>query len=369
MRGMSNGDWCCRVCRGPNGQAWRNWASKTHCHKCKAPKGKVHDAAATKQGCPTISKRQFEQKEAEISKLRRELAQAQGKVAKFSNQGQPPKEEPTEAEDPFSLEHYLKERAHYPDGHPMAGCLDGIIKTKRDEKLKKQPQSVTLAKADRQVVHKRAAVDKAEERLQSAAKQLKEAEAAKQKALEELQEAEEHRRRVVQELGDTSAEGLAPDKLVGDFRAVLEHLQEADFEQAGVAPEQAVAVFNQFGFLVSMAKKRLAIQLQAGPTQPAPAAAPAPMPAAAATLQGDGRRAAGQAALAAPTDPSQVAIEDQEDDEEMGHEVWAAIAPQAGAEELVALKARLRESGLWVRNTRKKGSRAARPAAEGPDRK
>ena len=46
--------------------------------------------------------------------------------------------------------------------------------------------------------------------------------------------------------------------------------------------------------------------------------------------------------------------EEPEDDEETGDEVLAKVVPNANAEELVTLKARLREQGLWIRGTAKR---------------
>ena len=94
LRGMSNGDWCCRLCRGPDGQPWRNWASKTACHKCKVHKGEAFLSLVPKSGSPTISKKHGAtaggakgQREVEIAKLKVELAQAQADIRKMAKWG------------------------------------------------------------------------------------------------------------------------------------------------------------------------------------------------------------------------------------------------------------------------------------------
>ena len=56
---MSNGDWLCRKCVGPDGHPWRNGADKVRCHKFKVAKGSCFlRKAAAGGGSPTTSARQ-----------------------------------------------------------------------------------------------------------------------------------------------------------------------------------------------------------------------------------------------------------------------------------------------------------------------
>ena len=361
---MSNGEWCCRVCRGPDGKPWRNWADKTHCHKCKVHKGKIHLAASSKPGCPTVSKRQGEQKrqgvqrDPEVAKLRREIVALQARLDK-AGQDKPDKvdEVPTD-EDSFTLEHYINERTSWPDGHPMAVCLDGIIQTKREERQRRQPQSVKLAKADKLVGQKRTALEKAEERVQAIGKQLKEAEELKRNAAEELRQAEDNRKRVVQELGNGDSEPAKPDKLVEDFKTILGCLQEADYAQAGVAPGQALAVFEQFGFLVALAKQRLdanvAAEVAPKATEQPPAAVVAGTDVAVVPLPGSAGDAGNHGAC--HQEPSKATGADEGDgDDDMDDDDWAKLVPDG--QELGKFRQSLHEQGYVVKSRVRKGSR------------
>jgi hypothetical protein len=211
---------------------------------------------------------------------------------------------------------------------------------------------------------KKAVVGELRGQLAKVADDLAEAEAEELRVTTKLAELEgekvEAYNRRAQEAAEVAQMVLPvlPRQITGTLDGLWKQLGPAHFEQAGCPVEKVPDITAMLSKLVAMA-----LQLQAAPpgadgstkgvTAPAAAAgatASDPKPAAAvATVAAAAAQQAAGLSAGELEDP----LEDQ-DDEEMCDEDLAAIAPQAGAGEIAALRARLKESGLWVRNSRRK---------------
>lgn len=160
---MSNVDWCCRTCKGADGQPWRNWGSKSACHKCKVLKGQCLKHVVPKSGSPTtrVDHKPGPGKDDKAQKLAKEVDRLKGEVAKLRGQADSKQAEPddeAEVED-HPLDFYIHQRAECKAGTKLADFLDQHIKEKREAKQQLQPGSVKLSKADRQVGVKRQALE------------------------------------------------------------------------------------------------------------------------------------------------------------------------------------------------------------------
>jgi hypothetical protein len=249
------GDWCCKGCKGPDGQPWRNWASKPACFKCKVHKGKCFLRLAEKPSSPSISVRarpagndgQAKQLAKEVDKLKGEIAKLRGQVV--PQQAVAPEQGKANIED-HSLEFYLKQRAECQEGTKLAIFLDQQICEKREAKLQQQPGSVKLSKADKQVGNKKGALEAAELKVQELEKKLQEAKETRERAVQELQQAEDHRKKVLQELGPDPAEPLGEG-----LRNQLGALQEQDFQKAGCTKEQVEDFLGKISALLGMVRQ------------------------------------------------------------------------------------------------------------------
>ena len=92
----SAADWCCKLCLGPDGMAYRNFGDRKVCRKCQVAKGTcfLYKADEASSGCPSsnIAERQVRQRQASLEdsnrELRQKLAAKERELAKLAVGGQ-----------------------------------------------------------------------------------------------------------------------------------------------------------------------------------------------------------------------------------------------------------------------------------------
>jgi hypothetical protein len=235
--------------------------------------------------------------------------------------------------------------------------LAAIVLARREA----QPLDTRAKDIERVVEAKRKAADKQaqhvadlESKLSQLQKDLAAAKAKELQAKEELATAEADKAVILRRVADEAAADanlappVHPKVVLQGLSSLCGQVQPAHCQHLGMSPEQIKAVVDM-----------LAAMLQG----------PGPSSGAAAAI---GEMAVPGTPQRQPEQPMQVppsqlppppelqpgvslpAVVPTEDDEEMLDEDLAAIAPQAEAGELDALRARLKENGLWIRNTRRK---------------
>jgi hypothetical protein len=352
------GEWLCRFCVGAGGRPLRNWSTNSECHRCKAPKGRAYKGpwvpaggkqaatpAAAKRAAGAAGAAATQQRagagESEAERLRKRVKELEAKLAEGGGQVLVAADRADGGERAKTLRAELAALEKVTGAEALIAAkraeLDGLLAARREA----QPLDTRARDVERAIEAKKKAIERQEqatselkEQAAEIAKVLAEAE-AKQAQLRndlarlETDKAEIFRRRAEEAAADAKQEVLVSPQLfhkgLGFLagRVLPEHAQ-----QTGLSQEQIQAVVQLLSRMVTAATQQPAEQPPPTVAEPIP---PLEQPAA--------QEGAGSAAAAA---------EDAED-EEMDEASWAAIAPKANAEELAALKLRLREKGLVVK--------------------
>lgn len=383
---MSHGAaWLCRFCTGPDGSAWRNRSSNGACYKCKVGKGRAClRKAGGASGCPTVSARQqgkpaspgsgaaggtgghasqrgksVQQFDAENRRLRDEVAALKAAQGGADNNGKPaePKVEDAELD---TLRDHIKRLSGIPECAEQLALKQALY----DEKLAAKRAAKPVDTRIRDLEHKVSDTQKALEKKKARVADLR---AQQEKVAKELEEAIAEEHKVAAKLGEFEAERVEAysrrareaaqaanvelpvplQQVPGTIEGLWSRLQPDHFQQVGCPADKAKEV-------TAMVSQLLALALQL----PAPAAVPRPEGGAAAQAQqaATAPAASGQTGMAPPAHSGAAAAAakdtEQDDDEEMDDEELASCVPNADQLELGALKARLREQGVWIRCSR-----------------
>jgi hypothetical protein len=309
----------------------------------------------------------MQQLAAENRRLRAEMASLKAGAEAEALGPQPSAEAKAEEAELNTLRDHIKRLTGIPDCAEQLAAKQAAYDAKLAAKRAAKPVDLRIRDLEskvgdmaKAVERKRSRVAELRDQQSKVAKELAEAEADEQKAAAKLAELEAQKVEAYNRRAQEAAEAakvvlpVPPQQFSGALDGFWKQLQPTHFQQAGCPADKVKEVSDMFGQLVAMA-----LRLQAAPPQKSgdPCSGPAATAPQVAAEGLDGKGPGG-GVEGGEKEPAGRGPEDDglDDDEEMEQdELLASIVPQAGADELSALKTRLREQGLWVRATRRKG--------------
>ena len=295
-------DWLCHKCKGTDGSAYRNFASRMSCNVCHVDKGKcfLSKVIPPPPRALTLAERRVQQQrkgkgkgnasdEADklraaknkITELQRKLEAKGGKDSKDADAM-----DDTELEESHFELTIAELKAHLqalkiqrPSGHPLVVAMQAQIGLQEAAQLKNKPPQQRLARAEQRI----AATEKAQavvesrqrevdEKLEALQARRSELAAQHEKAVQSVQAAKQEKDELLHELKGQSAS--VPDETpIAVCAQIAEQLPAEAFDKAGITKKTIEDM------LANLQEALKTVQAAVQPAALAPAEPPAPVPA------------------------------------------------------------------------------------------
>lgn len=368
--------WLCRMCKHDDGKPFRNFTDRKTCHKCKVAKGACFLRNAPRDpGSPSVSVRkgtqqsgpqlvgagwqQFSKRIEAMEKLLQAGHQAKAAKSAVEPGAASPEPDAEWQKEMVELNEHIKKLESIP-GPEVAAALE-VKKERRAELLAAhraaKPVDEQITDVEGALERKKKALQRHDDAIENRRKEIQAQQEAMEKEIasraatqSEVERLEQLRKELygkkVPGAGGASAVGVAGADAAAEIGRLLEAIVPSS---DGLTEAAKVAVGALQAILQQMAVATLQM-----PGGAAGAPSVASLHQSCPSLgQQPGAGAAAPGTKRAWADASEE-VEETEAEEAMEDDVLAAIVPTADAGELVAIRARLKEGGLWIRSSRRK---------------